>query len=56
MHEYMDRDPIEECLIRLHYMDELENERVISNPNVVEAILTHEKSEKAVIVEEKSIP
>ena len=56
MHEYMDRDLLEECLLRSYSTKELENERVTSNPTVVETIVTLEKSEEAVIVEEESIP
>ena len=56
MHEYMHRDPLEECLIRSHSTEELENEQVTSNPTVVENILTPKKSEEAVIFEEESTP
>ena len=31
MHEYMDRDPLEECLIRSLSIEELKNEQVASN-------------------------
>ena len=54
-HEYMDRDQLEECLIRSLSTEELKNEQVASNPALVETILTLEESEEVVVVEEESI-
>ena len=54
MHEYMDRDPLKECLFRSLSTEELKNERA-SDPTLVETILTLEESEEAVVVEEKPI-
>ena len=55
MHEYMNRDPLEECLTCLLSIEELKNEQEASNLVVVETILTLEESEEAVVFEEEPI-
>ena len=55
MHEYMDRDQLEECLIRSLSIEEMKNEQVASNPALVETILTLEESEEAIFLEEEPI-
>ena len=55
MHEYMDRDQLEECLIRSLSIEEMKNDQVASNPALVETILTLEESEEAIFLEEEPI-
>ena len=55
MHEYMDRDPLEECRIHFLSTEEFKSEQVASNIALVETILTVEECEEAVVVEEKPI-
>ena len=54
MHEFMDKDMLEECLIHSLSMEELTNEQVISNLALVEKVLNLDESEEAMVGKEKS--
>ena len=53
IHEFMDKDPLEEYLVHSLSVKELNNEKVPSNPALAETVLNLEENEDAMVVAEE---